>query len=352
MDSIDLRSDTVTWPTPAMREAMANAEVGDDVYGDDPTVNRLEVLAAERMGKEAALFVASGTMGNLTAVLTHCTSGDAMIAGRVAHAFVNEVGGAAALGGVHMQTVPVQPDGTLALDDIRAAVNDPANVHYPLTRLVEIENTQGALGGLPLPPDYVRSVRAVCDDYGLKLHVDGARIWNAAVALGCDVKELADPADSVMFCLSKGLCAPVGSMLCGSAEFIGRARRIRKRLGGGMRQAGVLAAAGIIAIEEMTGRLDEDHANACRLAEGLTGIDGIELNMDQVKTNMVFFRLADGLPFDGAALAGALREHRNVKINPPRGGNFRLVTHYWITPERVDTAVGAIREEMARLSAA
>jgi threonine aldolase len=349
MDSIDLRSDTVTWPTPAMREAMANAEVGDDVYGDDPTVNRLEALTAERMGKQAALFVASGTMGNLTAILTHCTSGDEMIAGRVAHAFMNEAGGAAALGGIHTQTVAVQPDGTLALDDIRAAVNDPANVHRPLTRLVEIENTQGALGGLPLTPDYVRSVRGVCDDYGLKLHVDGARIWNAAAALGCGVKELAAPADSVMFCLSKGLCAPVGSMLCGPADFIRRARRVRKRLGGGMRQVGVLAAAGIIAIEQMTGRLGEDHANACRLAEGLAKIDGIELNMEQVKTNMVLFWLADGLPFDAATLAGALVDNHDVKIGARSERLFRAVTHYWITPERVDTAVEAVREEMARL---
>lgn len=349
MDSIDLRSDTVTWPTPAMREAIAAAEVGDDVYGDDPTVNRLEALAAERLGKEAALFVASGTMGNLIAILTHCTAGDAMIAGRVAHAFMNEAGGAAALGGVHTQTVPVQPDGTLALDNIRAAVNDPHNDHHPLTRLVEVENTQGALGGIPLTPEYVRSVRAVCDDYGLKLHLDGARIWNAATALGCDVAELASPADSVMFCLSKGLCAPVGSMLCGPADFIRRAHRVRKRLGGGMRQAGVLAAAGIIAIEQMTGRLAEDHANAFRLAEGLAGIDGIEIDVGRVKTNMVFFRLADGQSFDAAALVAALRDNHDVKINPPRGGNFRFVTHYWITPERVDTAVEAIREEMARL---
>lgn len=346
MNSIDLRSDTVTWPTPEMREAMAHAEVGDDVWGDDPTVQRLEALAAERMGQEAALFVASGTMGNLIAILTHCVPGDEMIVGADAHTFVDEAGGAAALGGVHPHTIPVQPDGTLALADIRAAIRDTEDVHFPLSKLVEIENTQGIAGGIPLPPEYVREVRALCDAHDLRLHVDGARIWNAAAALGCDVSELAAPADSVTFCLSKGLCAPVGSVLCGPEPFIKRARRVRKRLGGGMRQAGILAAAGIIAIEQMTTRLAEDHANARRLAEGLAAIDGITLDMDRVQTNMVFFALDDDAPLNAPQLEALLEQRYDIKIMLTGERGFRAVTHYWITPERVDRTVEAIRETL------
>lgn len=342
MDSIDLRSDTVTWPTPAMREAMARAEVGDDVWGDDPTVIRLEALAAERLGHEAGLFVTSGTQGNLVAILTHCRPGDEMIVGKAAHTFKYEVGGAAALGGVHPYTVPVQPDGTLALEDIRHAIRDASDVHYPLTRLVELENTQGTVGGIPITPAYTRAVRALCDEHELVLHVDGARIWNAAAALGVDVSELASPAHSATFCLSKGLCAPVGSVLVGSEDFIRRARRVRKMLGGGMRQAGVLAAAGIIAIEEMAPRLGEDHANACTLAEGLAQIDGVGLNMQQVQTNMVFFWLEDGVPCDAAALAARLEAEADVKLDVTGPRSFRAVTHYWITPQRVQAAVEAI----------
>lgn len=346
MNSIDLRSDTVTWPTPEMREAMAHAEVGDDVWGDDPTVQRLEALAAERMGQEAALFVASGTMGNLVAILTHCVPGDEMIVGADAHTFVDEVGGAAALGGVHPHTISVQADGTLALEDIRAAIRDTEDVHFPISKLVEIENTQGIAGGIPLPSEYVREVRALCDAHNLRLHVDGARIWNAATALGCDVSELAAPADSVTFCLSKGLCAPVGSVLCGSEAFIKRARRVRKRLGGGMRQVGILAAAGIIAIEQMTTRLDEDHANARRLAEGLAATRGVTLDLDRVQTNMVFFALDDDAPLDARQLADRLEEGYDIKIMLTGPRSFRVVTHYWITPERVDRTLEAIRETL------
>jgi threonine aldolase len=276
MDSIDLRSDTVSWPTPEMREAMANAPVGDDVYGDDPTDNRLEELAAERTGKEAALFVSSGTQGNLIAILTHCQRGDEIITSARAHTFRHEVGGVAALGGIHPMTLPLQPNGTMRLEDIRSAVRDPQDVHYPISRLVEIENTCGALGGIPLTVEYTRAVGDLCKEYGLKLHLDGARVWNAATALNVDVRQLTEPVDSVSFCLSKGLSAPVGSLLCGTSEFINRARRVRKMLGGGMRQVGILAAAGIIAVEKMTQRLHEDHVNARRLAEGLAQIPGIQ----------------------------------------------------------------------------
>ena len=344
MDSIDLRSDTVSWPTPAMRQAMANAAVGDDVYRDDPTLNRLEALAAERMGKEAALFVASGTMGNTAAILTHCMRGEEMIVGADAHTFKYEVGGAAALGGIHPHTVSIQPDGTLDLDDIRGAIRDPSNVHFPPTRLICLENTSGSRGGLPLTPAYTRAVRRLADEYGLLLHLDGARVWNAATALGCDVRELTAPADSVMFCISKGLCAPVGSLLCGSREFIERARRVRKMLGGGMRQVGILAAAGIIAIEEMTQRLGEDHANARRLAEGLAQIPGITLDLDKVQTNMVFLDLDESVALDAPTLYTILERNHNVKISIRSARQIRLVTHYWITPERVDQAVEAFRQ--------
>jgi threonine aldolase len=344
VDYIDLRSDTVSWPTPEMREAMARAEVGDDVYGDDPTVNALEALAAERLGKEAALFVASGTMGNLTATLTHCQRGDEMIVGQSNHVVRSEAGGASALGGVHTYFLPIQPDGTLRLEDIERAVRDPANLHHPLSRLVWLENTQGAEGGVPLTPAYTQSVRELCDRHGLRLHVDGARIWNAAAALNCDVKELAGPADSVSFCLSKGLCAPVGSLLVGSHEFIGRARRYRKVLGGAMRQAGVLAAAGIIAIEKMTKRLGEDHANARQLAAGLCQIEGIRLDLSRVHTNMIFCDLDDSLPGDAYWLRDRLAADYDIKIGPTGPRSLRLVTHYWITPERVETTITAFRE--------
>lgn len=340
MDSIDLRSDTVTWPTPEMREAMAHAEVGDDVWGDDPTVQRLEALAAERMGQEAGLFVASGTMGNLVAILTHCGRGDEMIVGKVAHTFKYEVGGAAAVGGVHPYTIPVQPDGTLDLDDIRHAIRDRGDVHYPLTRLVELENTQGSMGGIPITAEYTRSVRELCDEHGLKLHIDGARIWNAAAALGVDVKELASPADSVTFCLSKGLCAPVGSVLCGSQAFIDRARRNRKMLGGGMRQAGILAAAGIIAIEDMTERLAEDHARACTLSEGLAAIPGIHIDKP-TRTNMVFFSLDESISLGAAELAEKLEAEHNIKLDLTGPYGFRAVTHYWITDEHIEAILKA-----------
>lgn len=343
MDKIDLRSDTVSWPTPDMRLAMANAEVGDDVFGDDPTVNRLQALAAERTGMEAALFVSSGTQGNLIAILTHCGRGDQAILGDRAHSFGTEAGGMSALGGVHPWTVPVQPDGTLRLEDIRRAVR-PENIHFAPARLLCLENTQGSFGGIPLSVEYTRSATELAHELGLRVHMDGARIFNAATAEGCAVRDLLYGVDSVQFCLSKGLSAPAGSMLCGSAGFIERARRIRKMVGGGMRQVGVLAAAGIIALEEMTQRLHEDHANARRLAEGLAEIDGIVLDVDRVKTNMVMFTFAENCPLDPQTLTDQLAEHDIITypMNP-----FRLVTHYWITPERVEQTIDAFRAVFA-----
>ncbi len=348
MDSIDLRSDTVTWPTEAMREAMAAARVGDDVWGDDPTMIELEALAAEMTGKQAAAFVPSGTMGNLASVLTHCGRGDEVILAKKAHIFKYEAGGIAALGGVHSYPVDLQVDGTLDLDDIRHAIRED-DPHFPHTRLVALENTQGTIGGMPITPEYTRSVRALCDDYGLKLHIDGARIWNAAAALDVDIKDLTTPADSVTFCLSKGLCAPVGSIVVGDADFIASLRRTRKMLGGGMRQSGVLAAAAIIALTEMTTRLHEDHANARALAEGLNSLPGISVRLEQVQTNMVFFWIDDTLPIDAAGFAALMEQQHGIKLDviAPRG--IRAVTHYWITPERVETVLATFTDELNRM---
>jgi threonine aldolase len=335
---IDLRSDTVTQPTQEMREAMFNAEVGDDVFGDDPTVNRLEAMAAERMGKEAALFVASGTMGNLVALLTHCQRGHEVILGDLSHTFINEAGGAAALGGIHPRTVKNQPDGTLALADLEAAIRGE-NVHYPRTRLICLENTHNSCFGMPLTVEYMRAVGDLAHPRGLKLHVDGARIFNAAVALCVEVKELAAPADSVQFCLSKGLGSPVGSLLCGTREFIYEARRNRKMVGGGMRQAGVLAAAGIVSLAKMVDRLSEDHVNARRLMLGLAEIPG--LVADPVHTNIVYFRFAPDTKLSEAEFVQALEQHQ-VRLLSAGPRRFRAVTHCWIDADDIQIAIEAI----------
>lgn len=348
MNVIDFRSDTVTWPTPEMREAMAYAPVGDDVYGEDPTVNELEAESAALLGKEAGLFVASGTMGNVTAALTHCGRGDEMIVGREAHMFRYEAGSSAALGGIHPHVLDVQPDGTLRLDEIRRAIRGD-NDHFPRTRLICLENTQGTIGGIPVMAAYTAQVSAIAREQGLKLHLDGARIFNAAVALRTTAKELVQDADSVSFCLSKGLCAPVGSVLVGSKDFIRRARRTRKSLGGGMRQAGILAVAGLIAIRTMIDRLAEDHANACALAEGLAAMPHVEIDLSKVQTNMVFFDLTDDAPISPAALAERLHKEYNILIRPYPGytRKFRAVTHYWITRQHVETTLAAMRELLA-----
>jgi len=344
MNEIDLRSDTVTKPTPAMREAMARAEVGDDVYGEDPSINRLQEMAAERMGKEAALFVASGTMGNLSAILAHCGRGDEVILGDKAHTVLFEAGGIAALGGVHPRQIPNQPDGTLALQDIRDAIRSE-DAHHPISRLVALENTHNRCGGAPLSVEYTRQAGELAHEHGLFLHIDGARLFNAAVAEGVEARELAEPADSVTFCLSKGLCAPVGSLVCGPRDFIARVHRIRKQLGGGMRQAGVLAAAGIVALESMVDRLADDHRRARLLAQGLATIPGLELDPGTPKTNMVFCSLADDVPMDATQVAAALAE-RGVRVGVVSPRRFRLVTHYWIEDEDVPQAVDAFCEAL------
>ena len=342
MEPIDLRSDTVTKPTPEMREAMAEAEVGDDVFRDDPTVIRLEKLAAEMVGKEAALFVPSGTMGNLIALLVHCQRGDEAIVGSLSHIYLNEAGGMSALGGIQPCPVPNQKDGTLNREDILASIRSE-DVHHPITRLVCLENTQNICGGIPLTPAYTRRVGELAHQNGLSLHVDGARIFNAAVAQNVSVKELLDPADSVMFCLSKGLAAPVGSILSGSQKFIARARHVRKMLGGGMRQVGILAAAGIISLEQMTKRLGDDHIRARKLAEGLKLNNGVALDPGTPYTNMVYFNLADHVQDDAQAVAEKMKSH-GVLLDADSSRRFRLVTHYWIDDDAVEKAVHAFRQ--------
>ena len=343
MEFIDLRSDTITKPTPAMRQAMAHAEVGDDVYGEDPTVNSLQEMAATLLGKDAGLFVASGTMGNLTAILAHCGRGDEVILGDKAHTVIFEAGGISALGGVHSRQIPNLLDGTLALEAIEASIR-PDDAHQPVTRLVALENTHNRCGGAALSVAYTRAVGELAHQRGLRLHMDGARIFNAAVALGVPAKELVEATDSVTFCLSKGLCAPVGSVICGTKEFIARAHRIRKQLGGGMRQAGILAAAGIVALETMVERLAEDHARARRLAEGLGRIPGLELDPGTPHTNMIFMSLAPvTAPLTAAQVAQRLAE-RSVKVGVAASNRFRLVTHYWIDDRAVDEAIAAFAQ--------
>jgi threonine aldolase len=344
MDYIDLRSDTVSWPTPDMREAMANAVVGDDVYDEDPTVNELQEKAARRLGKEAGLFVASGTMGNLVAILAHCGRGDEVILGDRSHTYLYEAGGISVLGGVHSCQLPVQPDGTLPLDLIRGAIR-PDNLHMPITRLIALENTQGTVGGIPVPKRYVDTVGAIAQEHGIALHIDGARIFNAATALDCDPKDLVAAADSVMFCLSKGLCAPVGSMLVGSHDFIAKAKRVRKLVGGAMRQAGILAAAGLIALEKMTLRLADDHATARMLAEGLAEIPQIEIDLAHVQTNMVFFSLRADAGISAPELAERLKAY-NIRVRAGGQHGFRFVTHYWIRPEHITQVLEAINKEL------
>ena len=328
-----------------MWEAMRRAEVGDDVYGEDPSVNRLQEMAAERMGKEAALFVPSGTMGNLSAILAHCQRGDEVILGDKAHTFLLEAGGISALGGVHSRQLPNQPDGTLAQDDIRLAIRSD-DAHFPISRLVALENTHNRCGGAALSVEYTRSVGSLAHEHGLRLHIDGARLFNAAVAQGVEARLLAAPADSVTFCLSKALCAPVGSLLCGSREFITRAHRMRKQLGGGMRQAGVLAAAGMVALESMVDRLADDHQRAKKLADGLATIPGLVMDAHTPRTNMIFCSLSDEVPMNAAQVVAALAA-RGVRVSAVAERRFRLVTHYWIGDGDVSQAVEAFREVLA-----
>ena len=332
MKPIDLRSDTVTHPTEAMRSAMAGAVVGDDVFGEDPTLNDLEALAAEKTGKQAAVFVPSGTMGNLISVLAHCARGDEVILGDRSHIFLNEVAGMSALGGIHPHIIPNNDDGTLPLDVMEKAVRH-SDIHYPPTHLICLENTHNYCQGAPLTPEYMQEVAGFTEKHSLKIHLDGARIFNAAVALNIEVSLLVRHVDSVMFCLSKGLSAPVGSLVCGTEEFIWKARKLRKMVGGGMRQAGHLAAAGRVALENQIDRLKIDHQLARELANGLAGITGFELNLQQVKTNIIFFQLNH--PKVGPEELLSHLESEEIKILMIEPGIFRAVLHREISQDQI-----------------
>ena len=361
MPLIDLRSDTVTKPTPAMRRAMAEAEVDDDVLGEDPTVNRLEERAAELLGKEAGLFVASGTMGNLVAQLAHLGRGQESITGAESHVVLDEAAGHAVIVGTSIAPIRERSDGTLDLVAVADAFRDPMDPHQPVTGLVTIENTHSHSGGQPLTPDYTASIAAVAHERGVPLHVDGARFWNAVVALGVRPTELSGPADSVSFCLSKGLSCPVGSVVVGGRDFIWRARRARKLVGGGWRQAGIIAAAGLVALSDgpdgMIERLAEDHANARRLAEALADLDGVvspggvaqpspgRLDPDRVRTNFVLFRVER----DRTAFLDALREHGVLMIDFPHG-QIRAATHHGVTRDDVESTIRAVRDTLAETS--
>ena len=334
MRYIDLRSDTVTRPTLAMRAAMAAAEVGDDVYGYDPTVNELEALAAETLGFEAALFVTSGTMGNQLGIMSQTRRGDEIIAGANSHIFMHEVGAAAVLSGVTVRQVDY-PNCIPVPAMVEAAIR-PDDIHEPPTSLICLENALA--NGRLVPVETMAEIRRIADEHGLNVHLDGARVFNAAAALGVDVKEITRYADSVSCCLSKGLCAPVGAIFAGRAETVKRARKCRKLLGGGMRQAGILAAAGILALKEMPKRLSEDHANAKRLAELLSQIDGVSIDKDSVEINMVFFKLDRSAELK-AALPEKMKQH-GILINPEELGEFRFVTNNDVSAKDVEFAAG------------
>ena len=340
MKIIDMRSDTVTLPTDEMRQAMYRAEVGDDVYREDPTINRLEEMAAERMGKEAALFTASGTMSNLITVLTHTDRGDEIILGSEAHMFWHEVGSASVLGGAVMRLIPNDAEGRVDPEDLKGAVR-AQNIHYPTSTLFCLENTHNRCGGAILTPEYTASLSQIAHERGLMVHLDGARIFNAAVALGIPAAQLAGPVDTVCFCISKGLAAPVGSLLCGSKDFVERSRKWRKMLGGGMRQAGIIAAAGIVALEKMVDRLAEDHANARRLAEGLAQIPGFTVNPEKNPTNIIMFESPPSM--SGPGFIDSLNE-QGVKMLNRGGRKVRAVTHCMITAKDIDETLEQIRQ--------
>ena len=340
---IDLRSDTVTKPTPAMRRAMAEAEVGDDVLGDDPTVQRLEALAAQRVGKEAGLFVPSGVMANLVSLMTLTGRNEEVILGDQSHLYTAEVGGLGIFGNVFLHVLPNLPDGTIPLERLQGAIRDA--VYAPKTRVISLENTHNRCSGAVLPMEYIHQVAALARERGVDLHLDGARIFNAAVALGVDAAEIAQPFEVVNFCFSKGLGAPVGSIVCGSAAFIQEARRTRRMLGGGMRQAGVLAAAALVALNEMVDRLAEDHEHARILAEGLANIPGVHIDPARVQTNIVIFEVDPSTHWTSATLLSALKA-RGVLLSLS-GTRLRAVTHYGVARADIDRALSVIQQTLA-----
>ena len=348
MATIDLRSDTVTKPSAEMRQAMADAEVGDDVYGEDPSINKLQQKAADLLGKEAGLLMASGTMSNLVAALTHCKRGDEIIMGDQAHMFWNESAGASALAGAQLRLVPNDPQGRIDLDDLKNAIRPKGNVHMPPTTLICLENTHNRCSGGVLTPDDTKRVADIAHDAGAKVHLDGARLFNASVSLEVPPAALVQDVDDVSFCLSKALSCPVGSILCGSNEFIEGAHKWRKMVGGGMRQAGVLAAAGLVALDNMVERLADDHSNAKRLAEGLANIEGISVDPTSIQTNIVIFEVAESAG-NANDVINALADE-GVLVTYPGQQSLRMVTHRHISASDIDEALSRVAKVMTKMN--
>ena len=348
---IDLRSDTVTIPTDEMYHAITQAKLGDDVFQEDPTVNKLEKQAAKIMGKEAGLLVPSGTMGNLVSILTHCERGTEILLGDKSHTFYYEAGGISSFGGIHSRQLKNQNDGTIKLIDIKSAIRGD-NVHFPKTSAITLENTHNLCNGSPLGPEYIQDVANIARTNNMNLHIDGARIFNAAISLNVDVKDLVNDTDSVTFCLSKGLSAPIGSIICGSDQFIYHARRNRKALGGGMRQAGIIAAAGIVSLDKMIEMIREDHNNAQFLAEGIENIEGLCIDKNNIKSNILYFDIEKG------RTRGVVLENQssnqgqypfdiildNIYFLETSPNRFRLVTHYGINKEDVEQTLVILKE--------
>ena len=348
---IDLRSDTVTMPTDEMLKAISSAKLGDDVFQEDPTVNKLEKKAANMLGKEAGLLVPSGTMGNLVSILTHCERGTEILLGNKSHTFYYEVGGISAFGGIHSRQLENQLDGTININDIQTAIRVD-NVHFPKTSAITLENTHNLCNGSPLSANYIKDVAQIAKNNDLKLHIDGARIFNAAVALDVDVKDLAVDADSITFCLSKGLSSPIGSVICGNEDFIYRARRNRKALGGGMRQAGIIAAPGIVSLDRMIEQIRKDHENTQLLTVGIANIDGLSVDMENIKSNILYFDIEKGKSRSKALSGQTLNKDfypfdiilDNIYFLETSPDRFRLVTHYGISQEDVETTLTILKE--------
>ena len=339
---IDLRSDTVTMPSNEMKNFMFSSPLGDDVYGEDPSINKLENLAKTIFNKESALFVPSGTMANLISVLSHCDRGDEVLLGNKSHIFFYEAGGISAFGGIHSHQLNNNDDGTINLQDIKNGIRFNKDAHFPKTKLLCLENTHNICYGNPINSEYFVNVKEIIKKHNIKLHIDGARIFNAASALNTKVEKLTSEADSVSFCLSKGLSCPAGSVIVGNTNFIDKARRIRKALGGGMRQAGILASAGIYALNNLTKRLSDDHNNAQKLAEKLNNINGIKINLDYIKTNIIFFYLSDVVKLTDNEFINKLLE-KNIKIDSKGNSKFRIVTHLDFNEQDIETVVSAIK---------
>lgn len=340
MKFIDLRSDTVTEPTQKMREAMFNAEVGDDIYGDDPTVNEFERYAAELVGKEDAIFIPSGTFGNQLAIFTHCKRGNEVILGDDCHIVTDEVGAASVIAGVQLRTL-ISNNGALNPEEVEKRIRrEEDDVHYPGTGLICLENAHS--NGMVISLENMKSIFDIAEKHDIPVHLDGARLFNAASYLGVNPKEITKYCDSVMFCVSKGLCAPIGSILAGNKEFISKAIKKRKLMGGSLRQSGILAAAGIVALKDMRERLSDDHDTALLLGQELSKIPGIEVNLNDIHINMVFFNMSK-TGYNTDKLVDELYS-RGIKINPAENGSLRFVTHYWISKENVYTVVNTMKE--------